>query len=142
MALFQILRIILPITAFIVCFLGMRYFLKSQNNSLKLLIKSATALNSKCPVEIDHETRLDKVVSGPGLVITYFYTLFNLEKDDSELEDFKFRMEQQLIENIKSSNEMAFYRENNIHMVYNYYDKNGSEVAIIIINAGDYNELR
>ncbi len=29
---------------------------------------------------------------------------------------------------------MASFRENNIHMVYNYYDKKGSEVAIIILS--------
>ncbi len=136
---YNILRIILPLTAFIVCFVGMRYLQKRQRKSLKHLIKSAAALNSRCPVIIDHQTRLDKVVYGPGLVITYFYTLYNLEKDDSELEDFKCEMEQQLIENIKSSKNMASFRENNIHMVYNYYDKNWSEVVIIIINAGEYN---
>ena len=75
---------------------------------------------------VDKETRLDNVISAPGNVIVYNYTLVNFEKGAVDTTALKNYIGPIATNNIKTNPSMKYMRDNKVTMSYYYKDKNGS----------------
>lgn len=93
----------------------------------------ALYLNKQTPMQIDVYLRLDSAGSKGKTNFIYYYTLFDMEKSEVNLDTMNKYLRPGIIENIKNSPELKIYRDNNITMDYKYYDKNREFVTEISV---------
>jgi hypothetical protein len=110
---------------FIVAFFATQYLMKIMKSDSNELEKVAAEINKSCPVLIDKETRLDKVVLKNDTVFQYHYTLVNIENKDKnfDVEKIKQYVKSQSQENLDLNAAMKYQRENKIELKYVYNDK-------------------
>ena len=114
-------------------------FAKSDQPPIReVLAYASNKLNATLPMQVDQDTRLDSTIAGPGAVFTYMYTLVNYTGSEYSSVDFINTMKPRLINGYKTNPEMAVYRKGEVALHYYYRDKNGSEVAKIIITPKDF----
>ncbi|BFP42241.1 hypothetical protein FGF1_30860 [Flavobacteriaceae bacterium GF1] len=117
--------------AFALSYFGVQQlFKKDLESELK---NAALELNKQAPIQIDQFSRLDSASTKGKTNFIYHYTLFDLEKFEVNLDTVNKYIRPNLIENIKNSPELKVYRDNNITMDYEYYDKNGAFVTKISV---------
>lgn len=117
--------------AFALSYFGVQQlFKKDLESELK---NAALELNKQAPIQIDQFSRLDSASTKGKTNFIYHYTLFDLEKSEVNLDTVNKYIRPNLIENIKNSPELKVYRDNNITMDYEYYDKNGAFVTKISV---------
>jgi hypothetical protein len=95
------------------------------------LKNAALELNKQTPMQIDEYSRLDSASTKGKTNFIYHYTLFDLEKSEVNLDTVNKYIRPSIIENVKNSPELKFYRDNEITMDYKYYDRNGVFVTEI-----------
>ncbi|WP_299778616.1 hypothetical protein [uncultured Formosa sp.] len=123
--------IIVGIIAFALTYFGTQQLFKTD---LEFELKNAaTELNKQTPMQADQFSRLDSASTKGKTNFIYHYTLFDLEKSEVNLDTVNKYFKPNLIENIKNSPELKYYRDNNITMDYMYYDKNGDFVTKISV---------
>ena len=81
---------------------------------------------------------LDSVSAGAGKEFKYFYTLVNQAKEEIDTLSAKQFLTAQIIDNIKSNEQMRFMREAEVTMIYRYYDRNSDFVFEIRAAKNDY----
>ncbi|MHC4661667.1 MAG: hypothetical protein ACYS8W_08250 [Planctomycetota bacterium] len=108
---------------------GLRYILKASPE--KQLAREISAMNKKCPMMIDEETRLDRLSSGPGMRVEYFYTVINYSKHDFEPGEFEATVKAMLLQNMQNNRELDKFRKFNVTFVHNYVDMSGDHLARI-----------
>ena len=119
----KIVGLIIGAIAFAVSYYGVQQLFK---NDLESELKDAASeLNKQTPLEIDEFSRLDSASSKGKTNFIYYYTLFDLEKSEVNLDTVNKYIRPSIIENVKNSPELKVFRNNNIIMDYKYYDKNG-----------------
>lgn len=100
-------------------------------------LEAEKLINSRAPIKIDDETRLNKAVAGPGDLMTYFYSLTNVTLGDvnpaSVLEDIKPK----LLASLCSNADMQPVLQAGAKLIYVYSDKDGEEVGRIDVVAAD-----
>lgn len=101
------------------------------------LVEAANEINSICPMQVDEITRLDNVISGPGRMMTYNYTLINIEESQIDKKALEEGMEKQLISMISSDPDMKSLYDEGVIFVYKYRDMNGTFIMLIEINPAD-----
>ncbi len=104
----------------------------------KALTQTANRLNKECPIHVDKETRLDSVIALPNKILQYNYTFINYLKKDLLMTYIKKNLEPDLIELVKTSQELKSLRENGVIMNYNYNDKKGEFLLKISITPEMY----
>jgi len=88
---------------------------------------------------VDNETRADNVLFVPLKTLTYNYTLVNRKKSDiSNWDLVKVPFSEKLLNKIKTSPDLALFRDNDVIFVYNYYDKEGVFIFNVKIYPFDY----
>jgi hypothetical protein len=115
--------IVVGIIVFAITSYGVQQLFK--NDLETELKKAATELNKKAPLNIDQFTRLDSSSTKGKTNFIYYYTLFDMEKSEVNLDTVNKYIRPGIIENVKNSPELKIFRDNNITMDYKYYDKNG-----------------
>jgi|SRR5690554_1583248 len=94
-------------------------------------------INSRAPIKIDDQTRLDKAMAGPGDLMTYFYSLTNVAIADVDpaavLEDIKPKV----LKSLCSNSDMQPVLQAGAKLVYVYSDMAGKEVGRINVVAAD-----
>jgi hypothetical protein len=98
----------------------------------------ALVVNRTCPQMVDSETRLDSTNVVKEKTFSYYYTLVNRSKKDIDEVSFRQLLTPNLIQNIRTNEQLRFMRINQVTMVYNYLDKNGVKVLDIQITPYDY----
>ena len=83
------------------------------------LMKISSEINKSCPFMVDQDTRLDNTLGGPGKSITYHYTLVNYLEEDINSDELRKYITPQLINNIKTNDDMKTFRENEVSLKYN-----------------------
>ena len=83
------------------------------------LMKISSEINKSCPFMVDQDTRLDNTMGGPGKSITYHYTLVNYLEEDINSDELRKYITPQLINNIKTNDDMKTFRENEVSLKYN-----------------------
>jgi hypothetical protein len=123
---------------FALFFYGAQQIFKSDLESE--LREVALELNKQTPMQIDVFTRLDSAASKGKTNFIYYYTLVDMEKSEVNLDTVDKYVRPGLIENIKNHPDLKIYRDNNITMDYNYYDKNREFVTEISVTPELYNK--
>ena len=106
----------------------------------ELLAKTAIELNKTCPVAVDEYSRLDSAVALPERSFQYYYTLINLSKSEVNIDTVKKYVEPTIIDNIRKSPELKYFRDNNTTMIYTYYDNKGEFVHQLSVTPDMYKE--
>ena len=131
------IEIIIGAVAFTLSSYGVQhvFFKKDLESELK---KVAVEVNKKTPIQIDQYSRFDSASSKGKTNFIYYYTLFDLEKSEVNLDTVNKYVRPNIIENVKNSPDLKFYRDNNITVGYRYYDKNGIFVTEISVTPERY----
>jgi len=129
--------IIAGLIAFAIAFFGVQYFFSNSDFEAQMK-EAALELNKQLPMNIDDVTRLDSATVVSKSRFAYHYTLNNVAKSEVNLDTVAKYIKPGIIENIKTSPEMAPYRKNKITMDYVYYDKDGSLVTTISVTPDLY----
>ncbi len=113
----------------------------SSNRSVSddALIQAIELMNRSCPREIDSHTRIDSVTYHPGKIFAEYFTFIDLDKSAFDYEKVKDKIEEKLIEQIKTSSAFAMFKNNNYNFAFIYYDKSGELLFNLIITPEKYN---
>ena len=110
-------------------------FLKARGAALQkrtaALQQLADQTNRQLPVMADAETRVDSVSVLSANLIEYRYTFVNELKDTFDTEAYIAEARPQVLENYQTSDQFKMFRENGIHLLCSYHDKNGELIASI-----------
>jgi hypothetical protein len=110
----------------------------SSASSARRLADVSRRMNAKLPKPLDQATRLDTTTAGPGNRFTYICTLVNYSKDELDLAVFTAEMKSQIINTYKTKPEMAWLRNQQVELRYQYRDKNGVDVVTIAVSPKDF----
>ena len=104
----------------------------------KMLIEA----NKQCPVRIDSDTRLDKLINPGKGILEYSYTLVNITEDALAIDkDYVVSIHKnEIIKNLKNtgSKELKNIQQLNVTFRYTYHDKNGALLFSFDITPEDY----
>lgn len=127
----KIVGIVVGMIAFALSYYGVQQLFKTDLEAE--LKNTALELNKQTPMQVDEFSRLDSASTKGKTNFIYYYTLFDLEKSEVNLDTVNKYIRPNLIDNIKNRAELKVYRDNNITMDYNYYDRNGVFVTKISV---------
>jgi len=104
----------------------------------KVMVETVNTINKTFPMMIDADTRIDNAMALPNKTILYNYSLVNYENGMIDTVMTKNTLEPNIINNIKTSPEMKYHRDNNVTFQYRYKDKNGNYMFSIIVTPEQY----
>ena len=78
---------------------------------------------------IDKITRLERVTVGPGLLITYIYTLVNIEASEIDANKFKKNFIPNITNKVCSSSELIHFFENKVGVYLEYRGRNNKRIG-------------
>lgn len=109
-----------------------------QKDIASELKDAAKELNAEAPMVIDEYTRLDSAAAVGKTKLIYYYTLKAVEKSEIDLDTMQKYMKQAVVEGFESNPEMKAFRDHDITLSYNYYDKNGELIINVETTPEDY----
>jgi hypothetical protein len=101
----------------------------------------AANINKTTPQNLADGVRLDSVSAQPGKIFRYNYTLtedVNESVTPEQIEAFKKTAKEGALQVIKTSPDIKEFRDNDVTMVYTYYDKNGKPTTDFKITPQEY----
>ena len=98
-----------------------------------LLNKTASDLNKQLPMMVDSETRLDSSI-GLNKSFKYNYTMVNYKAEEVNRSEFNKIMQPRLVNMVCTTKELDVFTKNGIPVTYNYYGKNGKNIATITVS--------
>lgn len=123
--------------AFALAFYGVQQFFKPDME--KQLQEVAREINRQSPMQVDQLTRLDSASSKGKTNLIYYYTLLQTENSEINLDTVNKYIRSGIIENVKTHPDLKIFRDNNITLDYNYFDRNGEFVTEISVGPELYN---
>lgn len=103
-------------------------------------LKVVSNFNSKCPMMIDKETRMDGIEVKNGNTIVYKYTLINLFASKVDTALFNKALRPGIIETIKTNAELAELKRIKSSFEYYYKDRENKFIYSFVITPEDYND--
>jgi len=111
---------------------------RAPTPSLKEQLSQAAAESKKTlPRMVDSDTRLDSVTTGPGLRLSYQYTLVRLSKAGVNVETFKNRVLPTLLRRFCERWGSKEYPREGFQAIYRYLDRDGLLLAEIPVTPDD-----
>lgn len=114
----------------------------SKENKIDDDLKEVAAnINKTTPQTLAAGVRLDSVSAQPGKIFRYNYTLTDDAKEGvspEQIKTFKNSAKEGALQVIKTSPEIKEFRDNDVTMVYIYYDKDGKKTADFKITPEEY----
>ncbi len=101
------------------------------------MAKAAAEMNKTLPKMGDPETRLDKVVAGPGKNFHYHYTIVNHVKNEPIIKQMQEPMRQQVTTGYKNNTGLKAFRDAGVSLNYHYVDKNNESLFDFIVGPKD-----
>jgi hypothetical protein len=98
-----------------------------------MLQRVAAGINQSLPAMQDAESRLDKVVVGPGLSWTYKFTLVNVESTPAVVESLQTHYVPWLIKQFCSNPATQVFLEENIATRLEHVDRSGKVVSSVVL---------
>jgi hypothetical protein len=109
-------------------------FSEAQKKEMEdILIENSKKINKGLPIMIDTETRLDSTLA-IGMQMHYKGTMINLLSEQIDKNIFWKNMNEKLIKNYKSDNNMMLMMRAGLVCFYNYFDKDGFLIAQVRID--------
>jgi len=121
---------------------GISYYLASKlfkPDVQETLIEVALELNKQAPIQVDEETRLDSAAVTGDQIFDYYYTLI-YRSDMVNKDTIAKYIKPNIIAQIKSSQEMSYFKENNVTLNYNYYGYDGKLAASLKVTPNLYKD--
>ena len=103
-------------------------------------LKVVTQFNSKCPMMIDQETRMDGIEIKNGNTIVYKYTLINLFAAKVDTAKFNLALRPGIISTIKTNAELDELKRIKSSFEYYYKDRENKFIYSFLITPEDYND--
>lgn len=100
--------------------------------------EAAEEMNTQLPMPIDGFMRLDKVSARGDTDFIYHYTLVAMQSIEHAKDTIDNHIKHTIVETLKSSPSLAFFRDNLITMGYQYYDSDGKLVARVAVTPEMY----
>lgn len=122
--------------AFALAFYGVQQLFKPDME--KELKKVAVEINKQSPIQVDHLTRLDSASSKGKTNLIYYYTLLETERSEVNFDTVNKYIRSGIIENLKINPDVQVFRDNNVTLDYNYFDRNGEFVTEISVTPDLY----
>ena len=110
----------------------------SSASFARRLAATARQMNAGLPRQVNNETRMDTIVAGPGNRLTCVCTLINLSSTNFDRKDFTAKVKPALIDGYKARPGMQALRKEQVELHDQYRDKDGNEVATIVISTKDF----
>lgn len=98
----------------------------------EVLLKAADKLNSKLPMMVDANTRLDSTI-GLNERFRYNYTLVNYSSAQISSSQIHNVLGQKLVNNVCTNKEMQAFVNNGVTVSYAYFGNDGKEITVISI---------
>ena len=136
----KVLGSIFGVIAFGVAYFAIQQIFFKAPSFDKVLVSTASEINKTCPIMVDEYTRLDNALALPNNTFQYNYTLINISKTEVNIDTVKKYIEPGIINGIRTSPDLKFFRDNKTTMVYNYRDKNGEFVHKLSVTPDMYRE--
>ena len=138
----NIMALIVGVVSFIVVFLAAffttryltsSFFSKAKNDLVTDEMKNQVAeMNQQLPQIIEEGVRLDSVALKGERAMGYYATLFNFDSEGVEFDTPAAK--EAILQNLRSNREkMRFFIDNDITLLYYYYDENKKLVSEIRI---------
>jgi hypothetical protein len=109
-------------------------YVNTQPSDLELQLNTmATEGNSKLPMMLDADTRLDSMTVHSEDTFEYEYTLINLQASKIDRDAFEQAMAAHLLAFVCKDNSNEVFRTNGVKVVYTYYGSEGGQVASVAI---------
>lgn len=90
------------------------------------LIELAREVNQICPYMVDQVTRLDNASPMPNNAFQYNYTLINIDKALVDLNYIRNYLNTYMVNMVKTSPDLQFFRDNSVTLIYSYKDMYGN----------------
>jgi hypothetical protein len=103
--------------------------LESETGIDNVLVKAASQINKKLPMDLDENTRLDSVSAVPGRQFIYHYTLVTLNSTDVSADTFDSVVKPQLKNRLCESADMQNFLKNGVTISYLYKGKDGHPIG-------------
>ncbi len=102
---------------------------------------AAKNVNDNCPVMVDLSTRLDSASLLENRAFKYHYTLIMYPSDSITISPAQLKkgLAPGIIKNVRNNTGLAFFRDNNVTMVYSYSDREGNLLFDIEVGPKAYN---
>ena len=138
----NIVAVIVGVVSFVVVFLAAffttryltsSFFSKAKNDLVTDEMKNQIAeMNQQLPQIIEEGVRLDSVALKGEKTMGYYVTLFNFDSEEIEFDTPAAK--EAILQNLRSNREkMRFFIDNDITLLYYYYDENKKLVSEIRI---------
>ncbi|WP_315102282.1 hypothetical protein [Capnocytophaga sputigena] len=138
----NIVVVIVGVVSFVVLFLAAffatryltsSFFSKAKNDLVADEMKNqVTEMNQQLPQIIEEGVRLDSVALKGEKTMGYYVTLFNFDSEGVEFDTPAAK--EAILQNLRSNREkMRFFIDNDITLLYYYYDENKKLVSEIRI---------
>ena len=138
----NIMALIVGVVSFVVVFLAAffttryltsSFFSKAKNDLVTDEMKNQVAeMNQQLPQIIEEGVRLDSVALKGEKTMGYYVTLFNFDSEGVEFDTPAAK--EAILQNLRSNREkMRFFIDNDITLLYYYYDENKKLVSEIRI---------
>ena len=138
----NIVAVIVGVVSFVVLFLAAffttryltsSFFSKAKNDLVTDEMKNQVAeMNQQLPQIIEEGVRLDSVALKGEKTMGYYVTLFNFDSEGVEFDTPAAK--EAILQNLRSNREkMRFFIDNDITLLYYYYDENKKLVSEIRI---------
>ncbi|WP_311330093.1 hypothetical protein [Capnocytophaga sputigena] len=138
----NIVAVIVGVVSFVVLFLAAffttryltsSFFSKAKNDLVTDEMKNQVAeMNQQLPQIIEEGVRLDSVALKGEKTMGYYVTLFNFDSEEIEFDTPAAK--EAILQNLRSNREkMRFFIDNDITLLYYYYDENKKLVSEIRI---------
>ena len=138
----NIVAVIVGVVSFVVLFLAAffttryltsSFFSKAKNDLVTDEMKNQVAeINQQLPQIIEEGVRLDSVALKGEKTMGYYATLFNFDSEEIEFDTPVAK--DAILQNLRSNREkMRFFIDNDITLLYYYYDENKKLVSEIRI---------
>ena len=138
----NIVAVIVGVVSFVVLFLAAffttryltsSFFSKAKNDLVTDEMKNQVAeINQQLPQIIEEGVRLDSVALKGEKTMGYYVTLFNFDSEGVEFDTPAAK--EAILQNLRSNREkMRFFIDNDITLLYYYYDENKKLVSEIRI---------
>jgi Zn-dependent protease with chaperone function/Tfp pilus assembly major pilin PilA len=97
------------------------------------LAAAAKEISRTAPKKVDEDTLLDGAIAGPGLKLTFLYTLPNIETAQISAEAFN-SFAPSVIKSACATAQLKSFFDNNVTISYEYRGKDGSRIGAVDVD--------
>lgn len=110
-----------------------------EKNIIIAFTIAANQFNKGKPIMVDEVTRWDKMEVGPGIRLTYLYTLLDYSSNELKSRQLLAKVKPEIIKKTCTNKEMKYSMRHGATYVYVYHGNDGIEITRFEINKNDCN---